>query len=151
MPEAAKPAVREAAAKAGLDFDAFTPIDNTCPTGNALNDAQAGTGTSTTDWVDLVVGEGGVIGKPRSSQRCTRSCGQDDMRNVANRHALETFAFDFRLDIPRMARRVQKIDMMILSTTAITTILEKHSHRSITQNKRLTTNNKTSTTGYGIT
>ena len=26
-----------------------------------LNDAAAGTGTSTTDWVDLVVGEGGVI------------------------------------------------------------------------------------------
>lgn len=27
----------------------------------ALNDAEAGTGTSTTDWVNLVVGEGGVI------------------------------------------------------------------------------------------
>ncbi len=26
-----------------------------------LNDESAGTGTSTTDWVDLVVGEGGVI------------------------------------------------------------------------------------------
>ena len=63
LPEAAKPAVREAAAKAGLDFDAFTPIDNTCPAGNSLNDAQAGTGTSTTDWIDLVIGEGGVIGK----------------------------------------------------------------------------------------
>jgi hypothetical protein len=31
------------------------------PTGNALNDEKAGTGTSTTDWIDLVVGEGGVI------------------------------------------------------------------------------------------
>jgi hypothetical protein len=61
LPEAAIPAVREAAAKAGLDFDKFTRIDNTCPTGGSLNDATAGTGTSTTDWVDLVVGEGGVI------------------------------------------------------------------------------------------
>ena len=31
------------------------------PPGEALNDAEAGTGTSTTDWLDLVVGEGGVI------------------------------------------------------------------------------------------
>lgn len=32
------------------------------PTGTkSLNDASAGTGTSTTDWVDLVIGEGGVI------------------------------------------------------------------------------------------
>jgi hypothetical protein len=61
LPEAAKPAVRQAASKAGLDFAKFTRIDNTCPTGNSLNDAAAGTGTSTTDWVDLVVGEGGVI------------------------------------------------------------------------------------------
>ena len=61
LPEAAKPAIREAAARAGLDFDAFTRIDNSCPAGAALNDASAGTGTSTTDWVDLVVGEGGVI------------------------------------------------------------------------------------------
>jgi hypothetical protein len=61
LPEACKPAVREAAARAGLDFDTFTHIDNTCPAGNALNDAEAGTGTSTTDWVELVVGEGGVI------------------------------------------------------------------------------------------
>mmetsp|Transcript_5152 Transcript_5152/g.7834 ORF Transcript_5152/g.7834 Transcript_5152/m.7834 type:complete len:407 (-) Transcript_5152:62-1282(-) len=61
LPAAALPAVKEAAAKAGLDFDKFTRIDNTCPTGNALNDAAAGTGTSTTDWVDLVIGEGGVI------------------------------------------------------------------------------------------
>jgi hypothetical protein len=30
-------------------------------TTKSLNDASAGTGTSTTDWVDLVVGEGGVI------------------------------------------------------------------------------------------
>ena len=61
LPEAARPAIREAAAKAGLDFDQFTRIDNTCPAGNALNDASAGTGTSTTDWLNLVVGEGGVI------------------------------------------------------------------------------------------
>jgi hypothetical protein len=31
------------------------------PSGIALNDADAGTGTSTSDWIDLVVGEGGVI------------------------------------------------------------------------------------------
>jgi len=61
LPEAAKPAVRDAAAKAGLNFDDFTVIDNTCPAGEPLNDAAAGTGTSTTDWIDLVVGEGGVI------------------------------------------------------------------------------------------
>jgi hypothetical protein len=61
LPEAAKPAVREAAAKAGLNFDDFTAIDNTCPAGEALNDVAAGTGTSTTDWLDLVIGEGGVI------------------------------------------------------------------------------------------
>lgn len=61
LPDAARPAVREAAAKAGLDFDAFTQIDNSCPVGQSLNDAEAGTGTSTTDWVDLVIGEGGVI------------------------------------------------------------------------------------------
>lgn len=61
LPEAAKPAVREAAAKAGLNFDDFTVIDNTCPAGEPLNDVAAGTGTSTTDWVDLVIGEGGVI------------------------------------------------------------------------------------------
>lgn len=62
LPSAAVPAVKEAAAKAGLDFDKFTRIDNTCPTtSKSLNDASAGTGTSTTDWVDLVVGEGGVI------------------------------------------------------------------------------------------
>jgi len=61
LPAAAVPAVREAAAKAGLDFDQYTRIDNSCPAGDALNDAAAGTGTSTTDWLDLVVGEGGVI------------------------------------------------------------------------------------------
>ena len=62
LPAAAIPAVREAAARGGLDFDRqFTRIDNTCPTGLALNDAEAGTGTSTTDWIDLVIGEGGVI------------------------------------------------------------------------------------------
>lgn len=61
LPDAAKPAVREAAARAGLNFEDFTVIDNTCPVGEPLNDAVAGTGTSTTDWVDLVIGEGGVI------------------------------------------------------------------------------------------
>jgi len=62
LPSTAIPAVREAAKKAGLDFDSFTRIDNTCPmTSKALNDPTAGTGTSTSDWIDLVVGEGGVI------------------------------------------------------------------------------------------
>ncbi len=62
IPEAAIPAVREILAKNNLDWDKFTRIDNTCPTDReALNDSQAGTGTSTTDWIDLVVGEGGVI------------------------------------------------------------------------------------------
>ncbi|KAK1748614.1 violaxanthin de-epoxidase [Skeletonema marinoi] len=62
LPSAAVPAVKDAAAKAGLDFDKFTRIDNTCSTARAsLNDESAGTGTSTTDWVDLVIGEGGVI------------------------------------------------------------------------------------------
>jgi len=62
LPAAAIPAVREAAANAGLDFAKFTRIDNTCPTTSlALNDPDAGTGTTTTDWIDLVVGEGGVI------------------------------------------------------------------------------------------
>jgi len=62
LPAAAIPAVKEAASKAGLDFEKFTHIDNTCPTDRApLNDSGAGTGTSTTDWVDLIVGEGGVI------------------------------------------------------------------------------------------
>jgi VDE lipocalin domain len=61
LPEAAKAAVREAAARGGLNFNDFTVIDNTCPAGEPLNDVAAGTGTSTTDWVDLVIGEGGVI------------------------------------------------------------------------------------------
>ncbi|KAG7352844.1 VDE lipocalin diadinoxanthin de-epoxidase domain containing protein [Nitzschia inconspicua] len=61
LPEAAIPTVREAAAKAGLNWDDYQRIDNTCPAGNALNDAAAGTGTSPADWLNLVVGEGGVI------------------------------------------------------------------------------------------
>lgn len=62
LPAAAVPAVKDVVAKAGLDFDKYTRIDNTCPTDReALNDSQAGTGTSTTDWIDLVVGEGGVV------------------------------------------------------------------------------------------
>jgi hypothetical protein len=48
--------------KAGLNFDDYQKIDNTCPTERgALNNDAAGTGTSTTDWIDLVIGEGGVI------------------------------------------------------------------------------------------
>ena len=31
------------------------------PVGDSLNDATAGTGTSTSDWIQLVVGEGGVV------------------------------------------------------------------------------------------
>jgi len=62
LPVEAVPAVTQVLAKNGLDFKDFTRIDNTCPTDRvALNDDQAGTGTSTTDWIDLVVGEGGVI------------------------------------------------------------------------------------------
>jgi hypothetical protein len=61
VPAAAVPAIKEAAANAGLDFDKFTRIDNSCPVGESLNDAQAGMGTSTTDWADLIIGEGGVI------------------------------------------------------------------------------------------
>jgi len=61
LPEAAIPAVREVAAKAGLDFSKYKPIDNSCPIGEPLNDAIAGTGTSSSDWKDLVIGEGGVI------------------------------------------------------------------------------------------
>jgi len=61
LPEAAKPAVREAAAKAGLNFNDFSVIDNSCPAGEPLNNVAAGVGTSTTDWIDLVIGEGGVI------------------------------------------------------------------------------------------
>jgi len=62
LPKAAIPAVMDAASKAGLDFNSFTRIDNTCPMdAKPLNDSAAGTGTSTTDWINLVVGEGGVI------------------------------------------------------------------------------------------
>ena len=62
LPSAAVPAVTEVLAKNGIDFKDFTRIDNTCSTDTlALNDEKAGTGTSTTDWIDLVVGEGGVI------------------------------------------------------------------------------------------
>ena len=61
LPSAAVPAIKDVLSTNGLDFNDFNRIDNTCPTGNSLNDALAGTGTSTTDWIDLVVGEGGVI------------------------------------------------------------------------------------------
>eukprot|EP00548_Thalassiothrix_antarctica_P013036 CAMPEP_0194176782 /NCGR_PEP_ID=MMETSP0154-20130528/10655_1 /TAXON_ID=1049557 /ORGANISM="Thalassiothrix antarctica, Strain L6-D1" /LENGTH=307 /DNA_ID=CAMNT_0038891105 /DNA_START=254 /DNA_END=1173 /DNA_ORIENTATION=- len=53
LPAAAIPAVREAAAKAGLNFDKYKPINNSCPAGEPLNDSIAGTGTSTSDWKDL--------------------------------------------------------------------------------------------------
>ena len=36
-------------------------FENSSTATKSLNDASAGTGTSTTDWVDLVIGEGGVI------------------------------------------------------------------------------------------
>lgn len=61
LPAAAIPAVKAAAAKSGLNFDEYTKIDNTCPTEKPLNDALAGTETTTEEWVNLVVGEGGVI------------------------------------------------------------------------------------------
>lgn len=61
LPSAAVPAIRDILSSNGLDFNEFKRIDNTCPSGSSLNDAGAGTGTSTTDWIDLVVGEGGVI------------------------------------------------------------------------------------------
>ena len=50
------------AQRAGMNFEKFTQIDNNCPmTKQVLNFPDAGTYTSTTDWVDLVLGEGGVI------------------------------------------------------------------------------------------
>jgi len=62
LPASAIPAVKEIVANAGLNFDDYSKIDNTCPTErDALNDAAAGTGTSTKEWIDLVIGEGGVI------------------------------------------------------------------------------------------
>jgi VDE lipocalin domain len=61
LPESAKAAVSAAATKAGLDFTKFIQIDNTCPSGLLLNDSEAGTGTSTNDWIQLLIGEGGVI------------------------------------------------------------------------------------------
>lgn len=61
LPEAAIPAIRKAAQAAGLDFDQYKKIDNTCPPETPLNDVDAGTGTSTEDWINLVTGEGGVI------------------------------------------------------------------------------------------
>lgn len=62
LPEKAIPAIRKACKEAGLNFDDFVPINNSCPTSEkALNDPAAGTGTSATDWVNLVVGEGGVF------------------------------------------------------------------------------------------
>ena len=45
-----------------MNFEKFTQVDNTFPVNErVLNDTDAGTCTSTTDLVDLVVGEGGVI------------------------------------------------------------------------------------------
>jgi VDE lipocalin domain len=61
LPQAARDAVTTAAKNAGLDFTKFQQIDNTCPSGVMLNDIDAGTGTTTNDWINLVIGEGGVI------------------------------------------------------------------------------------------
>ena len=62
LPAAAIPAVQAAAQRAGLNFQDFTQINNICPSAEGpLNDALAGTGTATTDWIDLITGEGGVI------------------------------------------------------------------------------------------
>lgn len=61
LPEAVVPAVREAATRAGLDFSKYKRIDNTCHAGEPLNDRSAAAATGNSDWVDLVVGEGGVI------------------------------------------------------------------------------------------
>lgn len=62
LPEKAIPTIRKACEEAGLNFDDFVQINNSCPTSEkALNDPSAGTGTSTTDWVNLIVGEGGVF------------------------------------------------------------------------------------------
>mmetsp|Transcript_27021 Transcript_27021/g.38732 ORF Transcript_27021/g.38732 Transcript_27021/m.38732 type:complete len:462 (-) Transcript_27021:93-1478(-) len=62
LPEKSIPAIRKACEEAGLNFDDFVQINNSCPTfEKALNDPTAGTGTTTTDWVNLVIGEGGVI------------------------------------------------------------------------------------------
>jgi len=36
-------------------------VSSRSPVGDSLNDAAAGTGTSTTDWIQLVVGQGGVV------------------------------------------------------------------------------------------
>ena len=60
--ECAKPVVRQMAQKAGMNFDEFTQIYNTFPvTERALNNLDAGTGTFTTNWVDFLMSEGGVI------------------------------------------------------------------------------------------
>ena len=62
LPAAAIPAVKDILKKNDLDFNDYSRINNMCPTDTlALNDDKAGTGTSTTDWINLVVGEGGVI------------------------------------------------------------------------------------------
>ena len=46
----------------GMNFDEFTQIDNTfLMIKRALNYPYSGTGASTIDWVDVVVGEGGLI------------------------------------------------------------------------------------------
>ena len=62
LPKEAISAIKDAASKARLDFNQFTRIDNTCPTNaKPFNDSAARTGTSTTNWIILVVGEGEVI------------------------------------------------------------------------------------------
>ena len=44
-----------------FSLECIADFINSSTATKSLNDASAGTGTSTTDWVDLVIGEGGVI------------------------------------------------------------------------------------------
>lgn len=44
-----------------LVYSSLSLLYHDSPVGDSLNDATAGTGTSTTDWIQLVVGEGGVV------------------------------------------------------------------------------------------
>jgi hypothetical protein len=61
LPEAALPAVRAAALKAGWDFDKdFTRIDNSCPASSTAN-PKVGSPASSSNLLQLVVGEGGLI------------------------------------------------------------------------------------------
>ena len=62
FPESSKLDVHQMEKMVGINLEKFTQIDNTCPvTKGALSNHDAGKGLSTTDWVNLVVGEGVVI------------------------------------------------------------------------------------------